>query len=111
MTAAIPTLSDEATPLLGDQQVLAAVRIVEPEPEAATLVGPSSQGGRMLTIGDNTNASDGSGAVKKTPLPWAQFSIILVLQLAEPLSSQVIYPVSSPVGFFLLFFFFYFGAP
>ena len=29
---------------------------------------------------------------KPTPLPWAQFTILLVLQLAEPLTSQVIYP-------------------
>jgi hypothetical protein len=29
---------------------------------------------------------------RQTPLPWAQFSILLVLQLAEPLTSQVIYP-------------------
>ncbi|KAH8109157.1 MFS general substrate transporter [Phellopilus nigrolimitatus] len=29
---------------------------------------------------------------EETPLPWAQFSIALFLQLAEPLSSQVIYP-------------------
>lgn len=27
-----------------------------------------------------------------TPLPWAQFSILLILQLAEPLTNQVIYP-------------------
>jgi MFS family permease len=27
-----------------------------------------------------------------TPLPWFQFSIVLFLQLAEPLTSQVIYP-------------------
>jgi MFS family permease len=27
-----------------------------------------------------------------TPVPWAQVSILLVLQLAEPLTSQVIYP-------------------
>ncbi|KDQ31585.1 hypothetical protein PLEOSDRAFT_1036190, partial [Pleurotus ostreatus PC15] len=27
-----------------------------------------------------------------TPLPWFQFSILLFLQLAEPLTSQVIYP-------------------
>ncbi|KAF8896544.1 member of major facilitator superfamily multidrug-resistance, DHA1 sub-family, partial [Infundibulicybe gibba] len=30
--------------------------------------------------------------VKETPLPWFQLSIVLVLQLAEPLTSQVIYP-------------------
>ncbi|EJC99925.1 MFS general substrate transporter [Fomitiporia mediterranea MF3/22] len=28
----------------------------------------------------------------ETPIPWGQFSITLVLQLAEPMSSQVIYP-------------------
>jgi len=35
-----------------------------------------------------------SGQDKKspTPLPWFQFSIVLFLQLAEPLTSQVIYP-------------------
>ncbi|EJC99920.1 MFS general substrate transporter [Fomitiporia mediterranea MF3/22] len=29
---------------------------------------------------------------KETPIPWGQFSIALVLQLAEPMSSQVIFP-------------------
>ncbi|KAI0833237.1 MFS general substrate transporter [Trametes gibbosa] len=29
---------------------------------------------------------------KHSPIPWGQFSILLVLQLAEPLTSQVIYP-------------------
>ena len=35
-----------------------------------------------------------SEQVKKprTPLPWFQFSIVLFLQLAEPLTAQVIYP-------------------
>ena len=28
----------------------------------------------------------------KTPIPWGQFTILLILQLAEPLTSQVIYP-------------------
>ncbi|KAG9225003.1 hypothetical protein CCMSSC00406_0001846 [Pleurotus cornucopiae] len=28
----------------------------------------------------------------RTPLPWFQFSLVLFLQLAEPLTSQVIYP-------------------
>ncbi|ESK95843.1 member of major facilitator superfamily multidrug- dha1 sub-family [Moniliophthora roreri MCA 2997] len=30
--------------------------------------------------------------IKRTPLPWFQFTIVLFLQLAEPLTSQVIYP-------------------
>ncbi|KAI0787899.1 MFS general substrate transporter [Fomes fomentarius] len=29
---------------------------------------------------------------KHSPIPWGQFSILLILQLAEPLTSQVIYP-------------------
>lgn len=32
-----------------------------------------------------------------TPVPWAQVSILLVLQLAEPLTSQVIYPFTPEV--------------
>ncbi|KAF9560717.1 member of major facilitator superfamily multidrug-resistance, DHA1 sub-family [Agrocybe pediades] len=35
---------------------------------------------------------NGNGKKKRTPLPWFQFSIVLFLQLAEPLTSQVIYP-------------------
>ncbi|TFK75082.1 MFS general substrate transporter [Pluteus cervinus] len=31
-------------------------------------------------------------ATKKTPLPWFQFSLVLFLQLSEPLTSNVIYP-------------------
>ncbi|KAG6906444.1 hypothetical protein DXG01_013927 [Tephrocybe rancida] len=30
--------------------------------------------------------------IKKTPLPWAQFTIVMFLQLAEPLTFQVISP-------------------
>ena len=33
----------------------------------------------------------------RTPLPWRQFSIILLLQLAEPLTSQVIAPFAPEV--------------
>lgn len=28
----------------------------------------------------------------RTPIPWFQFSIVMILQLAEPLTSQVISP-------------------
>ena len=35
--------------------------------------------------------------VKRTPLPWFQLCIVLVLQLAEPLTSQVIYPFTPQV--------------
>lgn len=31
-------------------------------------------------------------AKRETPLDWPQFSLVLFLQLAEPLTSQVIYP-------------------
>ncbi|KAI9060994.1 MFS general substrate transporter [Trametes sanguinea] len=36
--------------------------------------------------------SQGHHKRKHNPIPWGQFSILLVLQLAEPLTSQVIYP-------------------
>ena len=38
---------------------------------------------------------------KTTPLPWGQFSIILAVQLAEPLTSQVIYPFAPQVSIHL----------
>lgn len=34
----------------------------------------------------------------RTPLPWFQFSLVLFLQLAEPLTSQVIYPFAPQVS-------------
>ena len=44
--------------------------------------------------------SDSHGRPKRkhNPIPWAQFSILLVLQLAEPLTSQVIYPFAPEVS-------------
>ena len=42
-----------------------------------------------------------SQQVKATPLPWGQFSIILFVQLAEPLTSQVIYPFAPQVSIHL----------
>jgi hypothetical protein len=39
------------------------------------------------------------GKKKVTPLPWFQFSIVLFLQLAEPLTSQVIYPFAPQVRY------------
>ena len=38
-----------------------------------------------------------NGSKSKTPLPWFQFSIALVLQLAEPMTSNVIYPFAPQV--------------
>lgn len=35
--------------------------------------------------------------VKPTPLPWKQFSIILLTQLVEPLTSQVLLPFAPQV--------------
>jgi len=44
--------------------------------------------------------SDGNLLVKKqkTPLPWRQFSMILVLHIIEPLTSQVISPFAPQVS-------------
>jgi hypothetical protein len=101
MTATIPTSPDEETPLLGGQKVSVVERIAELSPEAATLAGPSNHGSRTSSIGSKAKAKEQSNMVKRTPLPWAQFSIVMFLQLAEPLTSQVIYPVSFPAVFFL----------
>lgn len=35
----------------------------------------------------------------RTPIPWGQLSILLVLQLAEPLTSQVISPFAPEVSY------------
>lgn len=95
MSLAIQTAPDEQTPLLGGKNVSATQGVisVDPDPETATLAGSSNQSSRAPSIASKADVSD--RVIKKTPLPWAQFSIILFLQLAEPLTSQVIYPVSS----------------
>ena len=93
---------DEETPLLRDQHSSAVERVTDPEPEAVTLVGLSNQTSRAPSVKGGRNADGGSDAVKKTPLPWAQFSLTLFLMLAEPLTAQVISPVSSSIGSYLL---------
>ena len=85
----IPSVPDEETPPLHGQHRLVIGGVTEPDSEAPTLAG------RTSSIIGKTSSNRGSGMVKKTPLPWAQFSIILFLQLAGPLTSQVIAPVSS----------------
>ena len=96
MTVAIPAAPDEETPLLSGK-IVSAIEgaVTEQGSEAATVAGPSSQVGRTSNTKGGANANGVSEAIKKTPLPWAQYSIVLFLQLAEPLTSQVIYPVSS----------------
>jgi hypothetical protein len=46
---------------------------------------------------DTPLLSSESTPQKPTPVPWAQVWILLVLQLAEPLTSQVIYPFTPEV--------------
>jgi hypothetical protein len=101
MPLTIPTGPDEETPLLGGRQVSDVRSISEQDSEAATLAGPSNRGSRTSSIKGKANANLAPEVVKKTPVPWAQFSIVMFLQLAEPLTSQVIYPVSSapPLSF------------
>lgn len=98
MTVAIPTTPDEETPLLGGNNVSAIEGVIYEsllDSEAATLAGPSCQGSRAPSLKGKANGV--YEPIKKTPLPWAQFSIIMFLHLAEPLTSQVISPVSAPV--------------
>jgi hypothetical protein len=97
---AIPTTPDEDTPLLGGNKVSAIEGAISESPsssETATLAGHSNQASRTPSIKGKVN--EVSKPIKKTPLPWAQFSIIMFLHLAEPLTSQVIYPVSYRLGY------------
>ncbi|KAF5358781.1 hypothetical protein D9758_008532 [Tetrapyrgos nigripes] len=43
-------------------------------------------------IDEETPLLQGPPQLRRTPLPWAQFWIVLFLQLAEPLTSQVVAP-------------------
>ena len=49
------------------------------------------------TADEETPLLDEQRKRKPTPLPWAQFSILIVLQLAEPFTNQVIYPFAPQV--------------
>jgi len=44
----------------------------------------------LLTARDGTPQEDSKSS--STPLPWSQLSILLMLQLAEPLTYQLIAP-------------------
>lgn len=92
MTLTIPTEPDEVTPLLGGNPVSDITNISDPDSEAATLAGSPNQTSRTSSIKGKVNTDGPTDVVKKTPLPWAQLSIVLFLQLAEPLTSQVISP-------------------
>jgi hypothetical protein len=45
--------------------------------------------------------SDGDSKKPSARVPWSQVGILLVLQLAEPLTSQVIYPFTPEVRYVL----------
>ncbi|KAL0952542.1 hypothetical protein HGRIS_006801 [Hohenbuehelia grisea] len=49
---------------------------------------PEEEADSLLQVDDQHDA----GVEKRTPLPWFQIWLILFLQLAEPLTSNVIYP-------------------
>ena len=99
MTTATQTAPDEETPLLGGRQAPTVGRATESESGAATVASPLNQGGRTPSITGKTNANGGSEVVEKTSLPWAQLSVVLLLQLSEPMALYGVYPVSSPVNF------------
>ena len=51
-------------------------------------------------VDEETPLLAGNGKKQATPLPWSQFTIVMLLQLAEPLSSNVIYPFMPQVPSF-----------
>jgi len=112
MAVTIPTVLDEEI-LLGGQHVSAVGGASPAGLEDATLIGPSSHGSYTPSIKGGTNANGGSGVVKKIPLPWAQFSLVLFLEFAEPLTLEAISPVSPSFGllrFLPFFLFLFFGV-
>ena len=94
MTRMVQTTPDEEVPLLGDQQVLTSGKITGCESKTAKLVGPQHTSGANGRIGGYS-----SDVVERTPLPWAQLSITLLVLLGGLLTINVISPVSSLVGF------------
>ena len=103
MTTTTRTVPDDEVPLLGDQQVPSPGRIPERESEAASPADPSNWGGRTPSVDGRTNANrrsrSPSDVVERTPLPWPQLSIALLVLLAGNLTINVISPVSSSVHF------------
>jgi hypothetical protein len=103
MNLSIRSVPDEETPLLGGREVSDVETVPEPDSEAITLAGPSHWSSRTSSLRWKHNSSRSQEAVERTPLPWAQLWIVLVLQLEEPLTAQVISPVSSILGHWFVF--------
>ena len=53
-------------------------------------------------VDEETPLLAGNGKKQATPLPWFQFAIVMLLQLAEPLTFNVIYPFAPEVCFLIL---------
>jgi hypothetical protein len=56
-------------------------------------------------VDEETPLLERNGKKQATPLPWSQFAIVLFLQLAEPLTANVIYPFAPEVCSLQVFFF------
>ncbi len=48
-------------------------------------------------MNEETHLLEAQPERKRTPLPWSQLYIVLILQLPEPLTSQVIFPFAPQV--------------
>jgi len=86
-------MPNEETPLLGGKEA-PTTGLGESRGTRTTGAGLSSQNSYTPGAEGRRNAYGGPDVFKKTPLPWAQLSIGLFLEAAEPLSSRVIFPVS-----------------
>jgi hypothetical protein len=92
-----PTNPDDKTPLLKGEDASDTGKTSIPRPGA--VAGPPDPGSCVRSIDGEADVNGASKVVKKTPLPWAQLSVVLFLQLTEPLTSEVIYPVSSVLSY------------
>lgn len=76
--------ADEETRLLRTQH---------DEHERYDSIASSSSSSTLATdIANESELESAPDPKRETPLDWPQFSLVLFLQLAEPLTSQVIYP-------------------
>ncbi|KLO06723.1 MFS general substrate transporter [Schizopora paradoxa] len=93
----MPRIHDEETPLLrhasdDDEHDACYESHLTASSSTTTLAAPAvAASGSDSSIIKPVKAS-AAATREETPLPWAQFSLVLFLQLAEPLTSQVIYP-------------------
>lgn len=92
----MPRIHDEETPLLrhasDDEHDVRYDSHLTASSSTTTLAAPAVATSSSDSSIIKPVIASAAATREETPLPWAQFSLVLFLQLAEPLTSQAIYP-------------------